>query len=127
MISDLAAIAVAHRGEKVCPVKASLQRDLGDPREFVAENVSVARHRRAEAMEVDLLKEVPVLGWTLVAPGITRVVEASTVRCPFEASATRRIVHARNFIGESLAGGDVVHIRRAVLAAVLRERHEHAL
>ena len=107
-------------------VAAALELDLGDAWKFLPDDITIACRRRAESVKVDLLEKVAVLGRTLVASRIARVVETGAVGAPFDASASRRIHNAGNHVVEAAAGRHIVDIRRAVFAAVGRKRHDDA-
>ena len=127
VIGDLAAVAVAHGGEEINRVGTRVELDLGDARKLAADHVRVARGRRAETMEVHLLEEVAILGRTLVALRIARVVEAVSIGRPLDAAASGRIGHTGNLVVEPFAARYVVDVRRAIFAAVLRQRHHDSL
>ena len=107
-------------------VAAALELDLGDAGKFFPDHITIACHRRAESVKVDLLEKVAVLERPLVALRIARVVETGAVGAPFDASAGRRIHHAGNHVVEAAAGCHIVDVRGAVLAAVGRKRHNDA-
>src|SRR6266851_1564614 len=94
VIRDLSAVAVANLGEKEPAVAAALQRDFGDSRQVLAEDVAIAAHRRAELVKIDLLVKVAVFGRALVSLRVPRVIKAAAVGCPLDAAAGGWIVHA---------------------------------
>src|ERR1700730_19119152 len=92
VIGDIAAVAVANLGEKEPPVAAALQRDFGDSRQVLAEDVAIATHRRTDLVKIDLLIEVAVFGGALVSLRVARVIKTATVGSPLDAAAGSRIV-----------------------------------
>jgi hypothetical protein len=121
----LAAVAIADGGQQVLAVLAGRQRGLGDAREVAADHVAVLRRRRAQLVEPDLLVEVGVGRRALIALRVARVVEALAVRRPRDAAAAGGVLHTRHAVGQQFAGVAAHDVQRAVLAAVLRQRHGH--
>ncbi len=118
VMRELAAIAVADGGEQPASVVAGIKLDLGDAGEIFADDVGIFFCVGAELVKVDLLVEVRVLGRTLVALGIARVVEAGAVGLPRDAASGGGEVHARHHVGKFLAGLDFKHARSGVFGAV---------
>ena len=122
VIGNISAVAVANLGEKEPTVAAALQRDFGDSRQVLAEDVAIAAHRRSELVKIDLLVEVTVFGGALVSLRVARVIKAAAVGGPLDAAAGGWIVHAGDDVRQPLSGGGVVDVRGALLAAIFGQR-----
>src|SRR2546423_2585551 len=95
VIGDISAVAVANLGEKEPAVAAALQRDFGDSRQVLAEDVAIAAHRRSELVKIDLLVEVTVFGGALVSLRGAGVVKTGAVGSPLDAAAGGLGISAR--------------------------------
>jgi len=119
----LAAVPVAHAREDLLPVDARGEGDLRDLGEALPENVAVFRDVGPETVPPDLLVEGQILLRAFAGVGIARVVDRVFRGGPRGVSARGSAVHARDLVGEPLAGVDAIDEERAVLRPVLRERH----
>src|SRR5438477_1289118 len=105
-------------------VAASFEHRLGDARKFLADDVAVVRARRAERVKPNLLIEMTVVRGTFIALRKSRVPEPAAVLRPFDAAAGRRIQHAGNHVGQTLAPRDLINLRGTFFAAILRQRND---
>src|SRR3977135_2464011 len=101
-------VAVAHLGKQEPAVAAAVQRDFGDTRQFLAEDVAIAARRRAEHVKIDLLVEMAIFGWALVSLRGARGIKPAAVGGPLDAAAGGRIIHADDDILHPLSVSGVV-------------------
>src|ERR1700740_2647400 len=115
---ELASIAIRDRSYQPTPIIAGAKLDFRDTREFFPDDVDVLRRGRTELVKVDLLVEIGVFGWMLLALWIARVIEAGTVRFPIDAAAGGRKIDARDNVGKLPAAGDFENHAAAVFGAI---------
>ena len=118
---EFAAVAVGHGGEEITAIVPGLEGDFRDARQALAQLEPVLRQGRAEAVEIDLLKEIQIGRGPFAGGGIAGVIDAGAVGVPRRAAAGGGAVDARDFIGQRLAGGGVVEEKRPVLASRFRK------
>src|SRR5437899_1308297 len=80
-------------------------------------------------MEPDLLVKIEVLFRPFSLPRVARVKDPGAVGIPGGASASGRILHSRDLVGELFAGVDLEKVQRSLFAAALGkgDRDESAI
>jgi hypothetical protein len=96
--------------------------NFSDTREILADDVGVLAGVGAEFMKVNLLIEIGVFRWPLVALWIARVIKAGAIGFPVEAASGSCEVDARHAIWKFLPGGDFEDVGCTVFRAVFGER-----
>src|SRR5215468_753284 len=120
IMRELTAIAVGDSDQQITPIVGRTELDLSDAREIPADNVCVHARGGAEFVKVDLLIKVTVLLRALITLRITSVVEAGCILVPRHITASSWELNAGHYVRKFLAGGNLEHMDRAVLTAVVR-------
>src|SRR6516162_11437989 len=120
IMRELTAIAVGDSDQQITPIVRRTELDLSDAREIPADHVRVHARWCAEFVKVDLLIKVTVLLRALITLRITGVVEAGCIFVPRHITASSWELDTGHYVRKFLAGGNLEHMDRAVLTAVVR-------
>src|ERR1700737_738065 len=122
VVSKLATVTVPHGCYQPAAVVAGAQMNFGDTREILADDVGVLMGVSAELVKVNLLIEIGVFRWPLVALWIARVIKAGAIAFPVEAASGSCEVDARHAVWKFLPGGDFEDVGCTVFRAVFGQR-----
>ena len=122
VVSKLAAVSVGYGCDQPAAVVAGAQMNFSDTREIFPDDVGILVRVRAELVIVNLLIEIGVFRWPLVALWIARVIKTGVIGFPVEAASGSREVDPRHAVWKFLPGGDFEDVGDTVFRPVFRQR-----